>query len=78
MTPAGRIAIIVDDGVATGSSMLSAIQPVRAGKPRRVVVAIGVAPAESLDQIGVAADEVVCLHSPTHVPAVGEFFRDFS
>jgi predicted phosphoribosyltransferase len=76
--PAGRIVVIVDDGIATGSSMLAAIHSVRAGKPRKIVVAIGVAPAQSLAQIRAEADEVVCLHAPADFVAVGQFFDDFS
>lgn len=76
--PAGRVAIIVDDGIATGSSMLAAIRSVRARKPKKIVVAIGVAPAESLARIGVEADEVVCLEAPADFYAVGQFFEDFS
>lgn len=49
--PAGRVVVIVDDGIATGSSMLAAIACVRARKPRRLVVAIGVAPPETLECI---------------------------
>jgi predicted phosphoribosyltransferase len=78
MDPAGRIAIVVDDGIATGSSMMAAIRSVRARKPRKIVVAIGVAPAESLGRIGTEADEVVCLEAPMHFYAVGQFFEDFS
>jgi putative phosphoribosyl transferase len=76
--PAGRIVIIVDDGIATGSSMLSAIRAVRARSPRKLVVAIGVAPTDSLAQIEAEADEVVCLHSARDFYAVGQFFDDFS
>ncbi|HEY7442823.1 MAG TPA: phosphoribosyltransferase family protein [Vicinamibacterales bacterium] len=76
--PAGRIAIIVDDGIATGSSMLSAIRSVRARKPKKVVVAIAVAPPSSLAQIEREADEVVCLYAPDDFYAVGQFFGDFS
>jgi predicted phosphoribosyltransferase len=76
--PAGRIAIIVDDGIATGSSMLSAIRSVRARKPEKVVVAIAVAPPSSLARISGEADEVVCLHAPQNFFAVGQFFDDFA
>jgi predicted phosphoribosyltransferase len=76
--PAGRIVVIVDDGIATGSSMLAAIRSVRARKPRRLIVAIGVAPAQSLAQIEAEADEVVCLQAPIDFYAVGQFFDDFS
>ena len=76
--PAGRVVIIVDDGIATGSSMLAAIACVRAKKPRRIVVAAGVAPPASLARIRAEADEVVCLDSPEQFYAVGQFFDDFS
>ena len=76
--PAGRIVVIVDDGIATGSSMLAAIRSVRARKPRKLIVAIGVAPAQSIGQIEAEADEVLCLHAPADFYAVGQFFDDFS
>ena len=76
--PAGRIVVIVDDGIATGSSMLAAIRSVRARKPLKVVVAIGVAPAQSLGTIQAEADELVCLYAPVDFYAVGRFFEDFS
>jgi predicted phosphoribosyltransferase len=76
--PAGRIVVIVDDGIATGSSMLAAIRSVRARKPRKLIVAIGVAPRQSLAQIEDEADEVVCLYAPAEFYAVGQFFEDFS
>jgi predicted phosphoribosyltransferase len=76
--PAGRITIIVDDGIATGSSMLSAIRSVRARKPKKVVVATAVAPPSSLAHIEREADEVVCLRVPDDFHAVGQFFDDFS
>jgi predicted phosphoribosyltransferase len=76
--PAGRIVIIVDDGIATGSSMLAAIRSVRARKPRKIIVAIGVAPDQSLERIRAEADELVCLETPIDFYAVGQFFADFS
>lgn len=76
--PAGRVAIIVDDGVATGSSMLAAIRSVRARKPEALIVAIGVAPPATLDRLRREADDVVCLLAPDDFYAVGQFFDDFS
>ena len=76
--PAGRIAIIVDDGIATGSSMLSAIRSLRARKAKKVVVAVAVAPPSSVARIEAEADEVVCLSTPEDFYAVGQFFDDFS
>lgn len=76
--PAGRVVIIVDDGIATGSSMLSAIRSVKARGAKRVVVATAVAPARSVDRIAAEADEVVCLHAADDFYAVGQFFDEFS
>jgi predicted phosphoribosyltransferase len=76
--PAARVVIIVDDGIATGSSMLAAVRAVRARKPKTLVVAIAVAAPESLERIAAEADEVVCLHSTPSFFAVGQFFDDFS
>lgn len=76
--PRGRVVIVVDEGAATGASMEAAIHAVRAQAPRRLVVAIAVAPPEALARLRGLADEVVCLHSPALFGAVGEFFDDFS
>ena len=76
--PSGRVVIVVDDGIATGSSMLSAIHSIRTRNPRRIVVAIGVAPPESLARMRSESDEVVCLQSSEGFFAVGQFFKDFS
>ncbi len=74
----GRTAILVDDGLATGATMLAAVRAVRAQGPRRVVVAVGVAPPDTLAAIEAEADEVVCLHAPRGFDAVGAFYEDFS
>ena len=76
--PAGRVVIIVDDGIATGSSMLAAIRSVRARRPGKIVAAIGVAPPDSIRRMEAEADEVICLHAPDDFHAVGQFFEDFS
>ena len=76
--PAGRIAIIVDDGIATGSSMVAAIHSLRARKAKKIVVAVGVAPPQTLARIRGEADDIVCLYAPTGFHAVGQFFADFS
>lgn len=76
--PAGRLVVIVDDGIATGASLLAAIRSVRARRPARIVVAIGVAPPSSLARMEAEADAVVCLYAPEGFVAVGQFFEDFS
>lgn len=76
--PAGRIVIVVDDGIATGSSMLAALRCIRARHPRRLVVATAVAPADTLNRLAPEADEIVCLDTPEFFQAVGAFFQDFS
>lgn len=58
--------------------MLTAIRSVRAQRPRKIVVAIGVAPPQSLAAIETESDEVVCVHSPEDFYEVGQFFEDFS
>jgi predicted phosphoribosyltransferase len=75
--PAGRVAIVVDDGIATGASMIAALHAVRAKQPARLVCAVPVAPAESLEQIRPYADELVCLETPEGFMAVGQFYRHF-
>ena len=75
--PAGRVAIVVDDGIATGASMIAALHAVRARKPARLVCAVPVAPPESLEQIRPYADELVCLETPENFIAVGQFYRHF-
>jgi predicted phosphoribosyltransferase len=75
--PAGRTVIVVDDGIATGSTMIAALRAVRAKKPARLIAAMAVAPPETLERLRGEADEVVCLAAPDHFYAVGQFFRSF-
>jgi putative phosphoribosyl transferase len=74
---AGRIAIVLDDGIATGSTMIAALRAVRARHPVKLIAATGVASAEALRLIRQEADEVVCLETPTILYAIGFHFRDF-
>src|SRR6202049_2480671 len=74
---AGKIVILVDDGLATGSSMRAAIDAVRAQKPAKVVVAVPVAPGEGRDEFRLLADEVECAYMPQPFIAVGAHYRDF-
>ena len=75
---AGRIAIVLDDGIATGSTMIAALRAVRARHPAKLIAATGVASAEALRLIRQEADEVVCLDTPAILYAIGYHFRDFS
>jgi len=75
--PAGRIAIVIDDGLATGATMIAALHAVRAKKPARLICAVPVAAADSLAIVSPHADEVVCLETPARFHAVGQFYRDF-
>jgi len=74
---AGRIAIVVDDGLATGATMIAALHAVRARKPARLVCAVPVAAPESLEKVRPYADEVVCLAAPPEFHAVSQFYREF-
>ncbi len=71
-------AILVDDGLATGYTMLAAVRAVRRLNAAWIVVAVPVAPQETLDRLGAEADEVVCVDTPQRLDAVGQFYEDFS
>jgi putative phosphoribosyl transferase len=73
----GRTVIIVDDGIATGSTVVAAMRVVRGLGARRVVLAVPVAPADTLERMGELADDVVCLLAPVRFLAVGQWFEDF-
>ena len=73
----GRVVIIVDDGIATGSTVLAAIRVARDMGASRVIVAAPVAPAETVDELGRVADEVVVLETPDPFFAVGQAYLDF-
>jgi len=75
--PAGHIVIVIDDGLATGATMISALHGLRNRKPARLICAVPVAPAETLRKIQALADEVVCLSVPYNFRAVGQFYADF-
>ena len=73
----GKTVIIVDDGIATGSTVEAAVASVRMRQPGKVVVAVPVAPVDAVQRLSEDGVEVVCLYSPTPFFAIGEFYRDF-
>jgi putative phosphoribosyl transferase len=74
---ADRTVVVVDDGLATGSTARAATRVVRAHGARRIVLAVPVAPPETLDALREEVDEIVCLESPAHLFAVGQWYGDF-
>ena len=74
---AGQCVILVDDGVATGASMRAAIAALRQAKPSRIVVAVPVAPPDTVDVLRSEADEVVCLATPEPFMAIGCWYVAF-
>ena len=73
----GRCVILVDDGLATGATMRSAIKAIRQQQPARIVVAVPVAPGDTIETLRHEADEVVCLATPEPFLAIGRFYQDF-
>lgn len=72
-----RCAIVVDDGIATGSTMIVALRAIRGVRPKKLVAAIPVAPPEGVERLRQEADDVVCLATPVLFYAVGQFYEDF-
>jgi putative phosphoribosyl transferase len=75
--PRGKVVILVDDGIATGASMLAAVRALRAAEPQSIVVAVPVGPASTCREIGREADDVVCATMPPGFEAVGQVYADF-
>jgi putative phosphoribosyl transferase len=74
----GLTIILVDDGIATGSTMKAAVRALRQMKPARIVIAVPVAPPSTCNQLRSEADELVCLETPQPFYGVGQFYSDFS
>lgn len=74
---AGRTAIVVDDGIATGATIRAALRSVRRHRPAHLVLAVPVAPPDTVAEIRAEVDELVCLSTPYPFGAIGAFYRDF-
>lgn len=75
--PAGRVAIVVDDGIATGATTRAALRALRLRGPKKLILAVPVAPTETLAAMREEADEVVCLEDYADFGAIGFFYSDF-
>ena len=73
----GKVVLIVDDGIATGSSVSAAVMSVKKRNPKEIVVAVPVAPKDAIDTLAEDGTKVVCLGTPGPFLAIGEFYRDF-
>jgi predicted phosphoribosyltransferase len=73
-----RTVILVDDGLATGSTMKAAVQAVKQQQPKRIIVAVPVGALETCRMLGDMADEVICARTPQPFSAVGQWYRDFT
>ena len=74
----GSTVILVDDGIATGSSMLAAISALHQMKPARLVVAVPVAPVSTCNRLRREVDQLLCVYMPETFFAIGQFYDDFS
>jgi putative phosphoribosyl transferase len=74
----GQTVVLVDDGLATGSTMKAAVQAVRAHAPARIMVAVPVGSPDTCREFADIADEIVCARAPEYFAAVGQWYRDFS
>jgi predicted phosphoribosyltransferase len=74
----GRIAILVDDGLATGATMRAAVKALRQRGAAKIVVAVPVGPPDTCRELAEEADETICLSTPVFFQAVGQYYEDFS
>jgi len=73
----GQVVIVIDDGIATGATTRAALQAIRKRKPKELVLAVPVAPPDTIKELRKEADTVVCLETPEIFGAIGYFYRDF-
>ncbi len=73
----GRTVIVVDDGIATGTTVKAALQALRRREPKRLVLAVPVAPRDTIAELRPLVDEIVCLQQPEPFHAIGAFYQDF-
>lgn len=75
---AGRVAIVTDDGVATGATLQAALWAVRQENPKKIVAALPVGPQETLEKLSRDADETICLQAPPFFSAISQFYSYFN
>src|SRR3974390_294532 len=73
----GEVVIVVDDGIATGATILAAVRAVRERKPKELVLAVPVAPLDTIEKLRSDVDDIACLETPDDLGAIGYFYRDF-
>lgn len=74
---AGQVVIVIDDGIATGATTRAALQAIRRRKPKELVLAVPVAPPDTIEQLREEVDALICLETPELFGAIGYFYRDF-
>jgi putative phosphoribosyl transferase len=77
LDPAGRVVIVIDDGIATGATMRAALRAIRTRAPKKLVMAVPLASRDALSRLAPEADEIVCLACPHPFRAVGIYYGDF-
>ena len=74
---AGQVVIVIDDGIATGATTRAALQAIRNRKPKELVLAVPVAPPDTIRELRQEVDALICLETPELFGAIGYFYRDF-